>query len=181
MTIDDLMEIAKATIFKYHGHPPIFYVQHQDGTLYIDVLEHLEETTLEKEIQCFTLGREIAQERKWDIAAISTIGYGCEAWASFYPVGTSVEAMGAPSSDPRRTEVLTVSLLETKAAITTCVNLEILRDGGGDFVDLLLLHPPVVGENSLLMTFVAGIISRPYSDQELAAMAKEEVNLGQLE
>ena len=59
--------------------------------------------------------------------------------------------------------------LSVPSMLLTWQNIEILRDGSGDLVDLLCIQGVVEGRSNLLPSFLAGIDSAKYTDDQLEA------------
>jgi hypothetical protein len=168
MDIKDITQHAKEALLTNKQHAPTFFVERKDKQLDILLLDWLEDTTSEKSMQCFSIGAKMTQERQWKIEEIKEILFICEAWTSFQRAGEP-RKYERPSDDPARKEVLMVARLEIVPSLlrnkkptlhTTMQIIEMLRDGSGDLVDLLV--DPEVREcnrHLILEAFLAGIAS----------------------
>lgn len=166
MNIKEITQFAKETLLEVGEHPPTFFVERRQGISAV-VLADFDSN---KDLHSFLIGRKVAQERRWKVREIKEIIFIVEAWFS-------ENADVCPSEDPDRREVLSVARLAVKprlfgksGLVMTMQYIEMIRDGSGTLVDLLPHDEMQPCHHIILQAFLAGIISKGYSDKHMAAM-----------
>lgn len=163
MNIQEIADMAKEQLLEMKEYPPTFFVEFKDKGIGMVIMTWLEESTQKKAIQFVLAARQAAKENHWNASNITAICFAVEAWVSKQrrPGGMR------PSEDPNRIEALTVMHLQVPSMKITVQNIEMLRDGSGDLVDLLCRPEVNEAKSSLLPSFLAGIASTKYSDAQL--------------
>jgi hypothetical protein len=177
MDINDITQYAKEMLLQHGSHIPTFFVERKGDQVDMIILDHLEDSTMEKIRQFFTIGRGLARKHHWKAKEIREIIFVVEAWMSTQVAGEQ-RTYARPADDPERKECLIVSKLAVKPRlygkpklVTTMQIVEMLR--AGDSLDLL----PMPGEikecdHRLLTAFLAGITSTEFTEEQLVAMVK---------
>lgn len=174
MNIQDIIQIAKENLLKNKSHPPTFLVERRGivkPKMDIVILDYLADGTPAQKLQIFNVARGFAQQYRWNAKDIIEIAYIAESWVIARKPDDDPNERPSQAAD--RKEMLYVSLLTTRPRTINGQLIEILRDGSGDLVDLLQYTPIEPCEHVLLAAFLAGVMSRDYSDAQLTAMAKQ--------
>lgn len=168
MDIQQLIGMAKEQMLKNGEHAPILYAENEDGKVTMIYFADLPETTLEKQLALFQLGREHGIDSPGN--PLRHLYFISEAWFSSVPIGEKFK-YNAPSEDPNRKEALTIQTLDTSTGKMELHRAEIVRTGG----TVELLSTECMGEcqNRLLPSFLAGSVSAKMSDRELAELARQ--------
>lgn len=160
ITIDRIVELAKAWLFENGEHPPALWLQSGDGQLTFAMIADLADTFEWRRSQLYTFGRRYALQA----SGLKRVFFVSEAWMSRideddYGAGNYT----MPSRDPQRIEILVVASLEYPSCEADARMRAMLRDSAGALIGLKALHTTDAGsaESALLAAFADG-----YGDQK---------------
>ncbi|SRR6266446_7185915 len=146
---DEILTIAKDSMFKLGGVPPTVFVLGAKHKTYMLLPEG---DTLPERVHIMTqAGVHLA--KYGEVGEVEQVIYVSEGWSS--PPRTPFIR---PSQDPNRTEVLLISALDAKTNTQTLAMYACIRDAKQAVIDLKHLPLPEDGEveSPLLPAFLAG-------------------------
>jgi hypothetical protein len=146
---DEILTLAKETLFRFGECPPIVFVRGTKGKVYTPL--PVGETLTERVSIMTQAGRQMAQAG--EVGEIQQVIYVSEGWSS--PARTPFIR---PSLDPNRTEVLLVSALDAKTNTQTFAMYACIRDTKQAVIDLKRVPLPedTTAESPLMPAFLAG-------------------------
>ena len=173
MDITTITQQAKDRLLKEKEHPPVLYVAFAGKTKTTTEIVEMNWLACERDEQArhfFGVARHLARQRRWDAKKVSEIYLLVGAWIRLYKTD---EAGRVLEENQSFKEALAVSHLTVHPYVTTVQQIEILRDGEGNLVDLLPTEQIIACEVLLLDAFWEGIASSDLSDKKLNRLMKK--------
>jgi hypothetical protein len=164
ITLEDVVERAKATTLEYGGHVPTLIVQ-GNKDLVVSEFPDLPDGEDHAEMM-YTLGYLLGGIG--NIGILEQVIFISEAWLSR---GNKENPPQMPASeDPQRIEVLIISALVVQTGQAALALLEMLRNSDDQLIDLKSLTPPQAEdaymESPLLAAFVQGFQEATRTEQD---------------
>jgi hypothetical protein len=174
MNITEIMQRAKKAMLKNGHHNPMLFIESKHG-VYISLLDFLPDTTLEKKMLLFSIGRDEAMKHDIEAKDVEQLTWICEAWFVAAMSEKELEQhTGSLVDHPKRQEgllVLTLSIKDKSILPQVLQMVEVIRHG--DTVDLLPHGDLEEVQSSLLTSCLAGICSASLEESELAQILEK--------
>jgi hypothetical protein len=174
---DYLFHLAKQRMLKRGEHQPFVVAEDQPHCLPVLDEQGWATDALGRKKTLFVLGRTFAQEECITSEMIDTLFFVQEMW--FVSRSSDDTPVKQPSQEPDRRECLGVLELRTAGGTvqqTFCVS-EIIRHGG--IIDLGPKRETGEPQSGLLSSFLAGMISAQWNDDEFAQRLDRLQNVGE--
>ncbi len=180
MNKESVLRQAKKRMLKQGEHEPIVFVDTKDQEYHLPVLDTNAWNTdaFGRMKVLFSLGRAFAQSECIDSEMILSIFFVQEMW--FVSRTPNDPIVHAPSEESDRREGLGLLQLRIEGRQleqTFCMS-EILRNGG--IVDLAPSREPEEIQSKLLTSFLAGVASAKYNDQEFGEVMAKFAEVGEI-
>lgn len=166
MKITEIIQQAKDYILENGEYQPTLFFELSDDETGMAIFADFPSTTHKKQVHLFNTGRQIGMQYLGK--EIKSLCFICEAWLSIRKIDEQVNY--APSMDPNRKEVLIAQTMIVNGENLTqrVQTIEMLRDGAGNLVDLLLHSKSEECKSMMLPAFLSGFIAGRMSDEDLA-------------